>query len=102
MGGGKKGKPKPAKELALTKEKEKKKEEKKDTKIYTGILIDQKTLEDIKRDIMKMKFITPYQLHSKYNIKYSVAKDIIEMFESQKLLKAIKTGRRLGIYLPAS
>ncbi|MBC7112415.1 MAG: 30S ribosomal protein S25e [Candidatus Methanomethyliales bacterium] len=99
MGGGKTSKPKPAKELESGKKEAPKREI---TKASTTILIDPKVMDQIKKDVVKMKFVTPYQIYSKYNLKYSISKDILETLSKQGLLKAIKSGRRLDIYVPAA
>jgi len=99
MGGGKKSKPKPAKELESGKKEVPRKEI---TKVSTTILIDPKIIDQIKKDVSKMKFVTPYQIYSKYNLKYSISKDILETLSKQGLLKLIKSGRRLDIYVPAA
>ncbi|MCX8182118.1 MAG: hypothetical protein N3D12_03255 [Candidatus Methanomethyliaceae archaeon] len=98
MGGGKKT-PKPAKELESGKKEAPKKEV---TKASTTILIDPKVVDQIKKDVSKMKFVTPYQIYSKYNLKYSISKDILENLARQGVLKPVKTGRRLDIYVPAA
>lgn len=99
MGGAKKSAPKAAKEPESGKKDVPKKEV---AKASTTILIDPKIIDQIKKDVTKMKFVTPYQVYSKYNLKYSVSKDILETFARQGLLKAVKTGRRLDLYVPAA
>lgn len=97
MGGAKKSTPKPAKELG------KKEAPKKEiTKTSTTILIDPKVMDQIKKEVTKMKFVTPYQIYSKYNLKYSLSKDILESLAKEGLLKVVKTGRRVDIYAPAA
>jgi ribosomal protein S25 len=46
--------------------------------------------------------VTPYQIYSKYNLKYSVAKDLLQGMVSQGLLKEVKKTRRVSIYVPAA
>jgi small subunit ribosomal protein S25e len=99
MGGGKKSTPKVAKELEGGKKEAPKKEI---TKTSTTILIDHKVMDQIKKEVSKMKFVTPYQIYSKYNLKYSISKDILETLAKQGLLKAVKTGKRLDIYVPVA
>ena len=96
MGGAKKTAPKLSKAL---KEAEKKKEI---TKSTTTSVVDPKVLDQIKKEVPKMKFVTPYQLYSKYNLKYSVSKDILESMAKQGTLKLMKSGRRVDIYVPAA
>ncbi|MEM2128585.1 MAG: hypothetical protein QXN86_02870 [Candidatus Methanomethylicaceae archaeon] len=99
MGGGKKSAPKPAKELESGKKEAPKKEV---TKASTTILIDPKVVDQIKKEVSKMKFVTPYQIYSKYNLKYSISKDILESLTKQGILKPVKSSRRLDIYVPAA
>lgn len=99
MGGGKKVRVKLSKELSALEEK--KKEEQKKEKSSSNILIDSKTMDQIKKEISKMKLITPFTLNSKYGLKYSVAKDLLESFAAQGLIKTLRTGRRLDIYTAA-
>ncbi|MGQ9759186.1 MAG: 30S ribosomal protein S25e [Candidatus Methanomethylicaceae archaeon] len=98
MGGAKKSTSKLPKELDSGKKEAPKKDV---TKTSTTILIDPKIMDQITKDVTKMKFVTPYQIYSKYNLKYSVSKDILETLAKQGLLRVIKSGRRVDIYAPA-
>ncbi|MCS7098436.1 MAG: hypothetical protein NZ922_05630 [Candidatus Methanomethyliaceae archaeon] len=100
MGGGKKVRVKLSKDL-ITLEDKKKKEDQKKEKSSSNILIDPKIIDQIKKETPKMKLITPFTLYSKYGLKYSIAKDILESLSAQGLIKTIKTGRRLDIYTAA-
>jgi small subunit ribosomal protein S25e len=103
MGGAKKTAPKLSKALKEAEEKKKEAEKKKEiTKSTTTSVVDPKVLDQIKKEVPKMKFVTPYQLYSKYNLKYSVSKDILESMAKQGTLKLMKSGRRVDIYVPAA
>lgn len=101
MGGGKKVRVKLSKELMTLEDEKKKKEDQKKEKASSNILIDQKIIDQIKKEIPKMKLITPFTIYSKYGLKYSIAKDILENLSTQGLIKVLKSGRRLDIYTTA-
>jgi len=100
MGGAKKTVPKMAKGREDLKKKEAPKKE--ITKSTTTSIVEPKVMEQIKKDIPKMKFITPYQMLSKYNIKYSTSKDILKKMVDQGTLKLLKKTRRVEIYVPSA
>jgi len=56
------------------------------------------------RDIIKnSRVITPYTIVSKIEgLTYGVAKDVLEMFESEGLIKLVSRNRRISIYVPAN
>ncbi|MEM2125967.1 MAG: hypothetical protein QXX77_01465 [Candidatus Methanosuratincola sp.] len=99
MGGAKKTVAKPAKDAASEKKETAKKEIQKSA---ATSVIDAKVLDQIKREVPKMVCVTPYQIYSKYNLKYSVAKDLLEGMVSQGILKEVKKTRRVSIYVPAA
>jgi small subunit ribosomal protein S25e len=98
MGGAKKTVPKKGREQEKPKKEEPKKEI---VKSMATSAVDPKVMEQIKKDVPKMKYVTPYQLYSKYNIRYSVCKDILEGMAKQGTLKLTKGSRRIHIYTPA-
>jgi len=53
-------------------------------------------------DLSKMTVITPYSLASQYNVRMSVAKDLLEELERKKLVKFVGGNARLRIYQAAS
>ncbi len=97
MGGAKKT-PAPAKGKEPAKKEAPKKEIQKTS---TTSVVDPKIMDQIKREVPRMKFVTPYQVYSKYNIKYSVSKDILESMRQEGSLKVIRGTRRLDIYVPS-
>ncbi len=98
MGGAKKTVPKKGKELEKPKKEEPKKEI---VKSIATSVVEPKIMEQIKKEIPKMKYVTPYLLYSKYNVRYSICKDILEGMAKQGILKLEKGSRRVHIYTPA-
>lgn len=98
MGGAKKTVPKKGKEQEKPKKEEPKKEI---VKSIATSVVDPKVLEQLRKEVPKMKYITPHQLYSKYNLRYSVCKDILEGMARQGTLKLVKASRRVQIYVPA-
>lgn len=99
MGGAKKTVPKKGKMEDKSKKKEEPKKE--IVKSVATSVVEPKIMEQLKKDIPKMKYVTPYQLYSKYNLRYSVCKDILEGMAKQGVLKLSKSSRRVRIYTPA-
>jgi small subunit ribosomal protein S25e len=99
MGGAKKTTPKRAKGQI---EKKKEVPKKEITKSTSTSVVEPKIMDQIKKDVPKMKFVTPYQIYSKYNVKYSTAKDILENMVGQGTLKLMKRTRRVEIFVPAA
>ena len=80
----------------------KKEEPKKEiTKSVATSIVEPKVLEQIKKEVPHMKYVTPYQLYSKYSLRYSVSKDILESLAKQGSIKLAKSTRRVDIYVPA-
>ncbi len=98
MGGAKKTVPKKAKGPEKPAKEEPKKEI---VKSVATSVVEPKTMEQLRKEIPKMKYVTPYQLYSKYNLRYSVCKDILEGMAKQGILKLVKSSRRVQIYTPA-
>jgi len=101
MGGAKKTAPKLSKALKAAEQK-KEAPKKEITKSTTTSVVDPKILDQIQKEVPKMKFVTPYLLYSKYNLKYSVSKDILESMAKQGTLRLMRSGRRVNIYVPAT
>jgi small subunit ribosomal protein S25e len=98
MGGAKKTIPKKGRDQDKAQKKEEPKKE--IVKSIATSIVDPKVMEQLKKEIPKMKYVTPYQLYSKYNIKYSVCKDILEGMAREGILKLTKGSRRVHIYTP--
>ncbi|MDD1776428.1 MAG: hypothetical protein LUP94_03635 [Candidatus Methanomethylicus sp.] len=99
MGGAKKTAPRMRKGQP---EKKKEAPKKEITKATTTSVVEPKIMDQIKKDVPKMKFVTPYQIYSKYNVKYSTAKDILENMVNQGTLKLKMRTRRVEIFVPAA
>ncbi len=59
-------------------------------------LKSEKTLGEIK----KMKAITPYAVASRFNLRLSVAKDMLDELAQRGVLEYISSGKSLKIYKP--
>jgi small subunit ribosomal protein S25e len=99
MGGAKKTVPKRGREDDKSKKKEEPKKE--IVKSVATSVVEPKIMDQLKKEVLKMKYVTPYQLYSKYNLRYSVCKDILEGMVKQGVLKLEKSSRRVQIYTPA-
>ncbi|HYU55436.1 MAG TPA: hypothetical protein VEL71_04365 [Candidatus Dormibacteraeota bacterium] len=53
-------------------------------------------------EVGKMSAITPYSLASQFNVKLSVAKDLLEELERRKLVTLVGGNARIRIYQPAA
>jgi ribosomal protein S25 len=53
-------------------------------------------------DLQAMKAITPYTVASKYNLRQSVAKEIINRLEEEGIITTVSGNSRLRIYKVAS
>ncbi len=98
MGGAKKTVPKKGRDDDKSKKKEEPKKE--IVKSMATSVVEPKIMDQLKKEIPKMKYVTPYQLYSKYNLRYSVCKDILEGMAKQGILKLEKSSRRVRIYTP--
>jgi len=65
-------------------------------------LVEEKVMQQILKEVPKMKYITPYLVSSKYGVRYSVAKDILEDLAKNGVLRLHAKNRRLAIYVPAA
>jgi len=53
-------------------------------------------------DVQKMGAITPFGLASQFNLRLSVAKDLLEDLERKRLIKLVGGNARIRIYQPAA
>jgi small subunit ribosomal protein S25e len=53
-------------------------------------------------EVQKMGVITPFSLATQFNLRLSVAKDLIEELEKRKLITIIGGNARIRIYQPAA
>ncbi len=64
------------------------------------ILVDEELKSTIEEEIPKMKLITPTIISGKYNIRVSIAKEIISDLENRGKLKIVDHNRRIKVYTP--
>ncbi len=53
-------------------------------------------------DVQKMGAITPFALASQFNLRLSVAKDLLEDLERRRLVRLVGGNARIRIYQPAA
>jgi small subunit ribosomal protein S25e len=53
-------------------------------------------------EVQKMGAITPFSLASQFNLRLSVAKDLLEELEKRKLITLVGGNARIRIYQPAA
>lgn len=58
--------------------------------------------EKIIKEVQKMRVLTPYTVASKFNLRLSVAKDLLEELHKQGVITFVSSGRHLKIYKPAA
>ncbi|OYT62133.1 MAG: 30S ribosomal protein S25e [Thermofilum sp. ex4484_15] len=71
-------------------------------KMTTLGYIADKSLNDIAKEVSKMKVVTPYMLSSMFKIKMGLAKQALRELEAKGVVKLIDKNRRVAIYVPAS
>ncbi len=64
------------------------------------IIIDDELKSTIEEEVPKMKLITPTIISGKYNIRVSMAKEIISDLEKKGKLKLVDHNRRIKVYTP--
>ncbi|MEM1556600.1 MAG: 30S ribosomal protein S25e [Candidatus Bathyarchaeia archaeon] len=58
--------------------------------------------EKVIKEIQKMKVLTPYTVASRFNLRLSVAKDLLEELQRQGVITFVSSGRHLKIYKPVA
>ncbi len=53
-------------------------------------------------EVQKMGVITPFALASQFNLRLSVAKDLLEDLEKRRLIRLVGGNARIRIYQPAA
>ncbi len=66
----------------------------------TGIILPDPRSEKIINQIKKMKTLTPFSVASRFNLRISMAKDLLEELEQQGVIKFVSRSRNLKIYTP--
>ncbi len=65
-----------------------------------GIVPPDSRSEKIINEIKKMKALTPFAVASRFNLRLSVAKDLLEELEQKGVIKFVSRSRNLKIYSP--
>lgn len=92
--------------LRKKKEKEKKEEVKKgeERKVKADTIpasIDVSIIENIKKDLNNMAYLTPYSIYSKYGLRMGDAKRILKTLCSEGVIKLVSGNARIQIYTPS-
>ena len=58
--------------------------------------------QELVAELTKMKAITPYQVASRYNVKVSVAKDILQKMEHRGQIHMVASSGGIKVYRPIS
>jgi len=66
-----------------------------------GIILPNPRSEKIIGEIKKMKALTPFTVASRFNLRISVAKDLLEQLEQKGVIRFVSRSRNLKIYTPA-
>jgi len=65
-----------------------------------GIILPDPGSEKIVNEIKKMKTLTPFAVASRFNLRISVAKDLLEELEQKGVIRFVSRSRNLKIYTP--
>jgi small subunit ribosomal protein S25e len=71
------------------------------TKGPSGITIPNIQSKSVLNEVRKMKVLTPYTVASHFNLRLSVAKDMLEELHQRGVITYVSGGRNLRIYKPA-
>lgn len=66
----------------------------------TGIVLPNPRSEKVVNEIKKMKTLTPFMVASRFNLRLSLAKDLLEELEQQGVIRFVSRSRNLKIYTP--
>lgn len=69
-------------------------------KTVRSILISDELISQIRNEIHNMRYITPSSIALKYNLRISVAKDLLEQLENEGEIMRITKNRRIIVYKP--
>jgi len=58
--------------------------------------------QELVSELTKMKAITPYQVASRYNVKVSLAKDILERLKNRGQIRMVASSGGMKVYSPLS
>ena len=99
MGGTKK--PTISKLKKLTSRREEKKKEEKKKEAYRAFITD-KERQEIINYVKKLRYVTPYMISRKVEVKLSIARNILRNLADEGILKLEEKNRELEIYIPTS
>ena len=69
-------------------------------KKVSGVIPPNPKDKNIIKEIKRMRFLTPYILASRYNLRISVAKDFLEELHRQGVITQVSSSRYVKIYKP--
>lgn len=104
MGGKKKLSLKQMERMQAKEEEKKKKEKEKGVekeKKPAGIFVDVGDEKKLVEELRKMRVLTPYAVASRFNIRISAAKDLLEQLEHKGLVQFVSGNHDLKIYRAA-
>ena len=58
--------------------------------------------DDLIDEIRKMKVLTPFAVASKFDLRISVAKDLLEELERKKIIELVSRSRKTKVYKVAA
>jgi len=67
-----------------------------------GIFLPDPRSEKVVNEIKKMKTLTPFSVASRFNLRLSVAKDLLEELEQKGVIQFVSRSRNLKIYTPVA
>jgi small subunit ribosomal protein S25e len=106
MGGKKKLTLKQMERIQMRKSEEGKKKEKEKTapkeKKIAGILIPEIKGSKMFEELKKLRVLTPYVVASRFNIRISAAKDLLEQLEDEGLVQLVSGNHSIKIYRAVS
>ena len=70
------------------------------SKAKLDVTLPENLVNKIANDVKKSKYVTPFTLSEKYEIKISTAKKILKILEMRGILKLYSSGSRTPIYVP--
>jgi len=67
-----------------------------------GIMLPDLKDKGITKELQKMKALTPYTVASRFNLRLSVAKDLLEELQHQGVITYVSGGKNIKIYKPSA
>ncbi len=65
-----------------------------------GIILPDPKSEKVVGELKKMKVLTPYTVASRFNLRLSVAKDLLKQLEKRGIIEYVSGSESLKIYKP--